>query len=36
MTSSDNATYPVWIKLPYLAFVAVLIPIHLRQYGPLS
>lgn len=34
MTSSDNSTYPMWIKLPYLAFVVVLIPIYLRQYGP--
>ena len=34
MTSSDNANYPQWIKLAYLAFVAVLIPIYLSQYGP--
>lgn len=31
---TDKATYPLWIKLPYLAFVLFLIPVYLRQYGP--
>ncbi len=31
---TDKAHYPLWVKLPYLAFVAFLIPIYLRQYGP--
>lgn len=34
MTSTDNATYPLWVRLPYLAFVLVLVPVYLRQYGP--
>lgn len=31
---TDKSNYPLWVKLPYLAFVLVLIPIYLRQYGP--
>lgn len=31
---TDKANYPLWVKLPYLAFVLVLIPVYLRQYGP--
>lgn len=34
MTDKDKSTYPLWITLPYIAFVLVLIPIYLRQYGP--
>lgn len=25
---------PIWLKLPYTAFVAVLVPVYIRQYGP--
>jgi hypothetical protein len=27
---------PLWIKLPYTAFVAVLVPVYWVQYGPLN
>ena len=27
---------PLWLKLAYSAFVAVLVPYYLHQYGPLN
>ena len=33
-TMDGKVPYPLWIKVPYLAFVLVLVPVYLRQYGP--
>jgi hypothetical protein len=30
----EKSRYPLWVTLPYLAFVLVLVPVYLRQYGP--
>lgn len=32
--SSAAASIPLWLKLAYTAFMAVLIPVYLIQYGP--
>lgn len=36
MANSENgrAAYPAWIRWPYTALVAVLVPIYWREYGP--
>src|SRR5215216_7676999 len=26
--------YPMWIRVPYTAFIAVLVPVYWRHYGP--
>jgi hypothetical protein len=31
---STRATVPIWVKLAYTAFVVVLVPAYIRQYGP--
>ena len=32
--SRESAKFPLWLKLAYTAFVAVLVPAYLREYGP--
>jgi hypothetical protein len=29
-----NAAYPLWIRIPYTLFVAVLVPVYWRDHGP--
>jgi hypothetical protein len=31
---SADGRYPAWVRLPYTLFVAVLVPIYWRDYGP--
>src|SRR6516165_12715400 len=33
-TTSTAPRVPVWLKLAYTAFMAVLVPVYLRNYGP--
>ena len=34
MATGDAAQLPLWIKIGYTLFVAVLVPVYLRHYGP--
>ena len=34
MDTQSNPHIPVWVKLAYTAFIAVLVPIYLKNYGP--
>ncbi len=34
MSIANRPLIPLWAKLPYTAFMAVLIPIYLKNYGP--
>jgi hypothetical protein len=34
LATADTTQLPLWIKIGYTLFVAVLVPIYLKQYGP--
>jgi hypothetical protein len=29
-----GSAYPIWVRLPYTLFVAILVPVYWREYGP--
>jgi len=31
---ASPAVFPLWLKLSYTAYVALLVPVYIRQYGP--
>src|SRR5262245_63993302 len=34
MTTTSRRMIPLWVKIAYTAFMAVMIPIYLKNYGP--
>lgn len=34
MPARDHRPYPPWVRLPFTAFVAVLVPVYWHHYGP--